>query len=338
MADTILPLGPGDRGDAVRDLHRRLHLAGFTVETRDRAEYETGTESAVAELQSDRGLDATGIVDQRTWNALIEAGYSLGDRPLYRHSPMLRGDDVMQLQVALGNLGFDAGWIDGIFGPDTERALVDFQRNSGLPTDGIAGVATLRELQRFSGRTKGDAPVVGVRERDALARTSAALTDRRIVIGQTGHAPALANAIGRQLRRDGAAVLTLHDPDPSGQADAANAFGGEVYLGLSVTDEAACTANYWETTGFFSAGGQLLGQLVQTHLQPFLETLVDGEIGFVTQGKRLPILRETRMPALWCQIGPTEAVVSGQAPMAEALTAAVRAWCTTPVTETAARA
>ena len=71
--------------------------------------------------------------------ALVEAGYRLGDRSLYLHSPMMRGDDVADLQLRLGGLGFDAGRIDGVFGPDSARALLDFQRNTGLATDGIAG-------------------------------------------------------------------------------------------------------------------------------------------------------------------------------------------------------
>ena len=44
---------------------------------------------------------------------------------------MLRGDDVAELQQDLGALGFDAGRVDGIFGPRTKDALEQFQRNIG---------------------------------------------------------------------------------------------------------------------------------------------------------------------------------------------------------------
>ena len=44
--------------------------------------------------------------------------------------PMLRGDDVAELQRRLNALGFDAGREDGIFGTDTNDALVEFQRSS----------------------------------------------------------------------------------------------------------------------------------------------------------------------------------------------------------------
>src|SRR6266545_3977054 len=47
---------------------------------------------------------------------------------------MLRGDDVYELQRELGSLGFDAGRVDGIFGPRTLEALLGFQRNAGVTT------------------------------------------------------------------------------------------------------------------------------------------------------------------------------------------------------------
>jgi peptidoglycan hydrolase-like protein with peptidoglycan-binding domain len=53
------------------------------------------------------------------------------------------GVEVTALQLALG---FGAGHADGIFGPDTEAALVAFQLASGLDPDGVAGPETLRAL------------------------------------------------------------------------------------------------------------------------------------------------------------------------------------------------
>ena len=44
-------------------------------------------------------------------------------RMLYHRVPMMRGDDVAELQRQLNALGFDAGTIDGIFGPGTRRAI-----------------------------------------------------------------------------------------------------------------------------------------------------------------------------------------------------------------------
>ena len=101
-----------------------------------------------------------GICGQQTWNTLVEAGFRLGDRFIYRRTPMLRGDDVAELQQRLCTLGFDTGRVDGIFGDATSEALCEFQRNVGLPVDGIVGGATLRELLRLETRSLD--PEIGV--------------------------------------------------------------------------------------------------------------------------------------------------------------------------------
>ncbi len=57
-----------------------------------------------------------------------------------------KGPEVKQLQERLVELGFDPGEPDGIFGPDTEAAVEDFQECEGLSIDGIAGPQTLNAL------------------------------------------------------------------------------------------------------------------------------------------------------------------------------------------------
>jgi N-acetylmuramoyl-L-alanine amidase len=49
----------------------------------------------------------------------------------------MRGDDVQAMQTVLAKLGFDCGRADGIFGPNTLRALTEFQQNYGIVADGI---------------------------------------------------------------------------------------------------------------------------------------------------------------------------------------------------------
>ena len=50
------------------------------------------------------------------------------------------GDEVMKLQQLLGITA------DGIFGKNTERAVMDFQKRNGLSVDGKAGEKTLEKL------------------------------------------------------------------------------------------------------------------------------------------------------------------------------------------------
>ncbi|WP_233523038.1 spore cortex-lytic enzyme [Peribacillus saganii] len=65
------------------------------------------------------------------------------------------GDDVIELQARLQNIGFYKGRIDGVFGWGTYWALRNFQSQYGLPIDGMAGAATKRKLadaSNFNGR------------------------------------------------------------------------------------------------------------------------------------------------------------------------------------------
>lgn len=57
------------------------------------------------------------------------------------------GDQVIELQTRLKELGFDPGIVDGDFGPRTTSAVRDFQRSRGLGDDGVVGPQTLAALQ-----------------------------------------------------------------------------------------------------------------------------------------------------------------------------------------------
>ncbi|WP_083273435.1 L,D-transpeptidase family protein [Geosporobacter ferrireducens] len=65
-----------------------------------------------------------------------------------------RGQDVRHLQERLNTLGFDAGLQDGIFGPRTHQAVIQFQASRGLEADGIVGLATYRALFDVAGRAR----------------------------------------------------------------------------------------------------------------------------------------------------------------------------------------
>ncbi|MDG2025577.1 MAG: peptidoglycan-binding protein [Acidimicrobiales bacterium] len=317
-----LPLRQGDHGPAVRDLHQRLGSAGF----RDVGEldsFDDHTEKALREFQASRKLVEDGICARQTWTALVDADHRLGDRMIYLRSPMTRGDDVTDLQHQLGSLGFDAGWLDGIFGPDTERALRDFQHNQGLTADGVVGRETVAALQRLAGRpagrSAGERTVAEVRDLEQL-RNHTGVFGQRIIIGESGGMPAIADALARRLRLDGADVLTLHQPDLSDQARAANGWDGSVYVGLTLADSGH-QVSYFEIDGFTSHGGRALAH----HCGAALTAVLGTEI--TSQGMRLPILRETRMPAVWCRMGPPTSVVEQAAAVTDALREAIATWC-----------
>lgn len=53
-----------------------------------------------------------------------------------------RGDLVKGVQINLKQLGYYTGKIDGSFGPRTNQAVIDFQTDYKLETDGVLGPAT----------------------------------------------------------------------------------------------------------------------------------------------------------------------------------------------------
>ena len=62
-------LGPGSRGDAVKDLQRRLHNLGYYTANID-GNYGPETELAVSQFQRDVGFAETGFVDPATWQRI----------------------------------------------------------------------------------------------------------------------------------------------------------------------------------------------------------------------------------------------------------------------------
>ena len=148
----------GDTGAAVEDVQHRLALIELLDETRVDGVFGNGTAAAVWAFRKQAGLPEGDEVDERTWSALVDASYSLGDRTLYLRMPYFHGHDVLELQQALGALGFLSGHLDGIFGASTESGVRKFQRNMGLPSDGIVGAYTFAAIRNLHHSWEGKKP------------------------------------------------------------------------------------------------------------------------------------------------------------------------------------
>ena len=84
---------------------------------------------ALRAFQQSRGIRADGVIRDSTLKILREASYVLGARVL-AFDPLgpLTGDDIVQLQKVLQDLGFFDTRIDGHFGPLTDAAVRDYQQ------------------------------------------------------------------------------------------------------------------------------------------------------------------------------------------------------------------
>ncbi|WP_405110258.1 peptidoglycan-binding protein [Micromonospora sp. NBC_01405] len=92
------------------------------------------TEAKVKSFQAAAGIGATGVVNATTWPALVTTVRSGGS-----------GDAVRAAQRQLNRRGYVLV-VDGVFGPGTDSATRDFQRQNGLTVDGVIGVNSWRTL------------------------------------------------------------------------------------------------------------------------------------------------------------------------------------------------
>ncbi len=317
-----LPIYEGCSGKAVSDLQRRLAIQGLSTHPDQEGTFGPGTRAGIEAFQHRRGLRIDGICGPQTWNTLVEAGFILGDRLLYLRMPMFRGDDVAVLQQRLSALGFDTGRVDGIFGELTERAVKEFQRNAGLPIDAIAGGKTLTELLRLQAPYHQSELISMVKAREELRQAPNTLTGRHLVIGENGGLGPAVAAIRRRLTSIGTRITELHHPDGSVQANRANILKADLFVGLRLEpDSLGCATSFYAGYDYESPGGKRLAELIQEFLPSRLGI---SDLGYV--GMSVPILRETRMPAVIVEVGPPTVIVEHANTLAEGLEMALKAW------------
>jgi hypothetical protein len=99
------------------------------------------TNAAIRAFKYSRGLLETSVVRRRAWTALLSAGPKAG---LQMGST---GPSVSRLQRALCATLHRAVRIDGTYGHNTKRAVVDYQRARALTVDGTASRQTWIALQ-----------------------------------------------------------------------------------------------------------------------------------------------------------------------------------------------
>lgn len=321
---TFPQLDCGDIGPEVVDLHLRLASLGFRVENGADSFLEE-TKLALSEFQRSRGLDPDGVCNPQTWRALVEAEHQFGDRALYLTSPMMRGDDVAALQLRLGTLGFNAGRVDGIFGPNTQSALREFQRNVELVVDGVCARDTVTHLSRLVSRGT-TISVAGIRERESLRTRSTEFAGLRVSIVHQDSASTIAGSLGADLQAAHAIVAISADPDWSALAAFTNAFEADVCLAIELVDSVCIDLAYFGTDGFESSNGRMLAEEL---LRQFPHA--PGWSLTTAHPMRLPILRETRCPTVRLKLGPASEINEIHSLIAAATHRSLRNWAHQPV-------
>lgn len=117
------------------------------------------TEKSVKSFQKVFGLPQTGVVDQATWNDLVRAYQGIVESvPFYENSNVAlypgtilkegtSGESVRILQEYLSYIhetynNIPAVNNTGYFGPLTKQSVMAFQKEFGLPVNGVVGAAT----------------------------------------------------------------------------------------------------------------------------------------------------------------------------------------------------
>ncbi len=323
----LFPLQYGSDGDVILDLQQRLVGTGYDISPDELGRYGQGTRAAVESFQYHRGLEITGTCTFTTWNALVEACYRLGDRILYYTRPLMRGDDVADLQRKLSALGFDTGKVDGIFGKNTANGIADFQANVGLHPDAICGYRTVAELNRVFFSRSSTELVAGVKDRERLRNSPKTLSSKKILIADGGGLGALVYAIKRQLAEANATILDISHPNGAVHASIANSANVDMCLSMMLAvDTDISTIAYYSGHSYESPGGKRLAQLVVQHLKKYFDS-----VPIDCRGMSLPILRETQMTAILCQIGYSCGIAESMPSYASAISEAIAEWVISPI-------
>lgn len=320
----MLPCRQGDTGPVVAEIRAKLAALNLTSHG---DVFDASTDRAVRAFQQQRGLRVDGVVDQLTYRALNEAHWQLGDRILSHvvGHPFV-GDDVVELQTRLHDLGFDPGRSDGIFGVATAQALREFQRGVGLQPDGTLGPHTLVALRRLERHVKGGS--ASARREEERLRLAGSLHGRVVTIdpghggddpGGVAHGLAEADIVldlaARLEGRLGVLGVRTHltrgadtTPDEATRAGLANDVGADLAISLHV-DRAPSPRPCGVATTYYgavlrdrgmirSAVGERLATLVQSEVVSRTD-LVDCR----THPKAWELLRLTRMPAIRVDVG-----------------------------------
>ena len=289
------------------------------------ADYDQDVVDAVRKFQKQRGITDDGIVGPETFRRLEEARWRLGDRVLsFAPAHPTVGEDITDLQHRLNTMGFECGREDGHLGPRTDRAIREFQRNTGLPSDGVCGPATFRAVDQLR-KTIGEQSANAVREKYALPALRTGIKGKLVVLdpsadnrtsdrgylSESAIMATLAQRVEVRLCALGSRVLIARSPssqaDLSGTVDErasfANESGADLVLALGLCSDpekgpGLATYYYGRPNGSHSVPGRLAATIILNHVSDSSEIARRD-----SQGRTWDMLRLTQMPAVLLECG-----------------------------------
>lgn len=142
-------LRKGSYGYYTKELQEKLKSLGYPLGKYGvDSSFGGDTEYAVKYFQSMNVLEDDGVVGEKTWSVL-----NSDDAIEYRATIRAGsdGDSVKRCQEYLVKAGFSVGekGVDGKFGVDTRKAVMEFQDKNGLFVDGIVGPKTWAKLVKY---------------------------------------------------------------------------------------------------------------------------------------------------------------------------------------------
>lgn len=314
LGEADIPIGPGSKPTSVGHLQRLLTQCGY-VAVDDLGTFGSSTKNQLRAFQQSKGITPNGICDGLTWHVLIEAHWKLGDRLLYLKTPMLRGDDIAQLQGRLSWLGFDPGKVDGVFGPKTLRAVGEFQINVGLSGDGISGAETIAELERNIGRSS--VTVTSFKEALRFGDPAKDIRTLKLAIAAPLNLAVNAEMIRQSLNKEGIRSTSFIHPDITTIASLTNTSGADLSIFLEISRSNQGCISYFQGFRYTSTIGRSIAQTIADELEkvlPIPSVEVLGSTHRMLQLTRTPsVVVAIGEPHLWSlySIEISAAIISG---------------------------
>ncbi len=208
----------GHKGFKIHSIQRKLLDYNIETAIADKGVYGVKTHAAIRKFQKLKKLRVDGVAGKETLSALfinndidevevedhvlikLKEGqlFSIGDR----------GDSVKEIQKLLIDGGYYHYEKDGIFGPITEEAIKNYQKDHGLIIDGIVGKQTYEHLSGVSLNVKKE-----VTEDDNLNMNVYAIENET----DETPAPFIVSSIEKEEKNDLNSVEFLQNGD-TGQA------------------------------------------------------------------------------------------------------------------------